>query len=297
MFPSLNILAIDGRVWLVGLVMVAGLVTTPMRAASLLLDFGPTTVSSDALTNSPGHATGAVSASETTWNKVTGADVGSGLLYGNGSGASGVSLNLGLETTIGNNILDFAAANDFKDLTGTRAAQLGLDYSNAAGTNAAAAKDGLFRNGTSNGSQSAAIGLRIDGLAVGMYTIYLVGRNTNATAAAGTVFYASVGATANTFNFSSLAGAVLSNAFTESNDAWIAGNQYNTRTVTITEAGQSMYIAVEGYSVDYRGFMNSVEIVSVPEPSVGVLLAGSAGALVIAGTRRRRNVKGPGLEW
>ncbi len=292
MFPSLNICATDVRVSLMSLVMAAGLMTTPMRAASVLLDFGPTTVSSDSLTNSPGHATGAVSSSETTWNKVTGADIGSGLFYGNGSSATGVSLNLGLETTIGNNILDFATTNDFKDLTGTRAAQLGPDYGNAAGTNAPAAKDGLFRNGTSNGSQSAAIGLRIDGLAVGSYTIYLVGRNTNATTAAGTVFYASVGATANTFSFSSLTGAVLSNAFTESNDTWIAGNQYNTRTVTITEAGQSMYIAVEGYSVDYRGFMNSVEIVPVPEPAVGMLMAGSAGALVIAGTRRRGERQG-----
>lgn len=260
----------------------------PLRAAALLLDFGPTTIATatDA-TNSPGHA--ALAVSGTTWNKVTNSNISSGLLFDNGDAAAGISISLARETATGSMILDFAnttSANiNASSLTGTSAATLGSDYRNST---APPAMDGIFIAGSST-ANDAAIGLRIDGLAAGEYVIYFVGRNTNnATEARPVDFFASASATASLFDFSSLDAVSLSNANTSANATWVEGNQYNTATITITGTGQSLYLAAVGASsADLRGFINSVEIVAVPEPAAWAMAIGGLG-LLAAGRRRGR---------
>lgn len=258
------------------------------HAESLLLDFGsnPGLVSPADALNSPGHSTGAVSSGDITWNLVTSADITSGLKFGDGSDASGISINLGQEDTIGNNILDFAAANAINatSLTGTLATSLGSDYGTA--SSSPAAKDGIFRNG-SNNTQNAAVGLRIDGLTAGTYTLYFVGRNTNAnTEARPVVFYTSTGTSANTFDFSSAASTTLSNGSLSGNNTWIAGNQYNTATVNVS-SGDSIFIAAEGTSAaELRGFINSVEV--VPEPAAAFTLMVGFGMLAVMRPKRNR---------
>ncbi|WP_131989823.1 hypothetical protein [Chthoniobacter flavus] len=262
---------------------------------SLLLDFGTTpglVAPADAL-NSPGHFTGAVPAGEITWNLVTSTDITSGLKFGDGSDATGISLNLGQEDTIGNNIVDFAAANAINStsLTGTSATTLGSDYGTA--SSSPVAKDGIFRNGT-NATQNAAIGFRIDGLTAGTYTLYFVGRNTNTSAGGFPVmFYTSTGLSADTFAFTGSASTTVGNSSTNGNTTWTAGNQYNTATVNVS-TGDSIFVAAEGTSAsELRGFINSVEI--VPEPSaVFILLAGFGVLLVLRPklNRKRLSVAG-----
>lgn len=249
-----------------------------------MLDFGanPGLVAPADALNSPGHATGAVSSGDITWNLVTSNDIASGLKFGDGSDATGISLHLAVETAIGSNILDFAALNkaasiNSGSLTGTTATSLGSDYGTA--SSAPVAKDGIFRTGSA-AAQNAAIGLRIDGLTAGTYTLYFVGRNTNTNANPfAELFYTSVGANADTFNFSSASSVTLGNSNTTGNTSWIAGNQYNSVTVTLG-AGDSLFIAAEGASTsaELRGFINSIEI--VPEPSAALSVMIGLGALV-----------------
>jgi len=259
-------------------------------AASLLLDFGPTVAPAGDTTNSPGHTSGGVLGTDTTWNTVGASDIASGLVYGDGTAATGVSLNLGRESTIGNRVLDFTIANNLATtLTGTTGPSLGTDYGTA--SNFPPARDGLFVSGT-NGTNNAALGVRVDGLSAGTYTLYFVGRNTNTNANPfPEAFYIAAGASSGTFDFSALSEIDLSNANTTGNNSFILGNQYNTATVTLT-AGQSIFLAVAGPTggTEQRGFLNSLEIVqSVPEPSVFSL---AAGGFLLALVRRRRPASG-----
>lgn len=273
---------------LLGAVTVFQGLSSTASAMSLLLDFGstPGIVADAQAANSPAHATGAVPATERTWNLVTTADISSGLLFSNNTAATGISLNIAVETAIGSNILDFNAANSVNStsLTGSFATSLGSIYGTA--TADGPAKDGIFRNNTGN-ADNAAIGFRLDGLAAGTYTIYYIGRNTNTATVRPQAFYTAVGNSSSTFNFTGLTGTTLSNSLTSGNDTFIAGDNYNSVTFTI-ETGQSFFFAAEGTTgTEGRGFLNTIEIVQVPEPSVALLGAASAGLMLV---RRKRRV-------
>ncbi|WAC19089.1 PEP-CTERM sorting domain-containing protein [Luteolibacter sp. SL250] len=261
-------------------------------AVSLLFDFGTGggALSADQRTNSPGHATGAVPSTEVSWNTVGSADIAagptSGLTYGDGTAATNIALNLAVETAIGSNILDYAATNNINSgsLTGS-AVNLGAVYGSA--TSSTPAKDGIFRGGTTSNSDNAAVGFRLDGLAAGTYTLYFTGRNTNSDSVRPVGFYTAVGASSDTFNFLDLSLTTLANSSISNNGGnptFVAGNNYNSTTFTIAE-GQSLFFAAEGTtSTERRGFINSVEIALVPEPSAIVL---SLGGVMLALRRRR----------
>ncbi len=72
---------------------------TSARATSLLLDFGPTTVTATDAVRSPGHALNVVPSGEITWNKIQ-ADTNA-LYYGDGTLATGVTLDLGRSQVAG----------------------------------------------------------------------------------------------------------------------------------------------------------------------------------------------------
>ena len=217
--------------------------------------------------------------SETTWNLVTTADLAS-VLNGDGTTATGVTLNIGTEATVGSNIIDFVGANNINStsLTGSAATSLGSIYGTA--TSNPAAKEGIFRNGATEGI-NAAIGVRIDGLDAGTYALFYVGRNTNSATVRAQTLYTAVGTSAGTLDFSTLTPLTLSNSAISGNNTFIAGTNYLTTTATLGP-GQSLYIIADGTAVtENRGFFNSLEIAAIPEPGAVVLvLSGLAGLLL-----------------
>jgi len=186
--------------------------------------------------------------------------------------ATGVSVTIGQGSgTAGTT--DFTAPSIATNLTGTSAAALGTDY------NGTAAQDGIFKSGATGGSTTSSVGVRVDGLAAGTYTVYGVLRNTNATNnTSPEALYTAAAAPATTFAFSALTPANVANSEASGNNTWIAGDQYATSTVSLT-AGQSLFVIANGAagSAETRGMLDSVQIVAVPEPGTGLLaLAGIA---------------------
>jgi hypothetical protein len=243
---------------------------------ALMFDMGPTAVASPA--NSPAHASGAVPATETTWNGVLNTNLAAGsVLNSNGTVATGVSVTIGDGSgTAG--IIDFTSPNNATTLTGSSGPTIGTDY------NGTAAQDGIFKSGAAGGSTTASVGIRIDGLPAGTYTIYGVLRNTNTSNnTSNESLYAAAAASATTFNFSALTPANVANSEATGNTTWIAGDQYATLTVPVA-AGQSLYVIGNGGvgSAETRGMMNAVQV--VPEPTSAALI----GLGLAAGMFRRR---------
>jgi hypothetical protein len=277
-----------------------GIGLAPAYSQSLLLDFGPTSVASPYLTLSPGHSTGAVSTSDTGWNKISTSAANTSLTYGDGSAATGLTLTLGQEATIGNNIINYSTAVGNLTLAGTGGAVPGQKSLLTPGSiygddtsSTAVGRDGFFGSGT--GAAGAAIGLRIDGLATGTYSIFVMARNVNSDVAASPMnIYAATAASASTFSFSSLAASPESNigyttaAYVNQYNSFVNGENYIGESFTIT-AGDSLFLAVDGGSAsETRGFLNAVEISPAPEPGTCALLA--LGFCVLGATFGKRKI-------
>lgn len=270
---------------------------TPASSANLMLDFGnPTSnsvVAAPYLTRSPGHADGLIPAAQTTWNTIITSANRSDLIYADGSAAGGITLDLGQESTGGNGIIDFATNVGNLTLAGSggnvanRQVLLGAGsiYGNDS-SSTAAGRDGFYGGGGAT-SDGTAIGLRVDGLAVGNYLAYVMARNTNSNAVSYPMnLYSSVGANSTSFNFSSLVAEAQSNpsyaslGYADQYNSFVEGVNFQLISFTIAE-GESFFLAVDGgnNAMDRRGFLNMVQIVSVPEPSVALL--GSLGLLLL----------------
>jgi len=279
--------------------LIASLALSSANAESLLLDFGPTTVATPYLTVSPGHNAGTIPGSETSWNKINSSAATSSLLWGNGSAASGLTLNLGQEATVGNNTRDFGTAISRVDLAGTGGSISGQKSLLSTGSiygddtsSTAVGRDGFFGGG--NGAAGAAIGLRLDGLAAGDYYLYVMARNVNSDGASIPMnIYASVAASTGAFDFSALTPHSQANTgfasatYNDEYNSFQNGENFVGLTVSIQE-GQSLFLAVDGGSVgETRGFLNSFEIVQAPEPSAAALFAMSFGTLAWILKKRR----------
>src|SRR5437868_6642111 len=161
-----------------GAILLALIIQNQARATALLLDFGPTvTLAADA-TRDPGHAVGAVPGTEITWNTIT-ADTNT-LYYANGTVASGVTLTLG-RSTAGSDTINFSDK-------GFTVNALGTTVNGGVYSATSPVKDGIF--GGSGGNNNLALGMRVNGLAAGTYTLYVHGRNSNTATNNSLRFYA-----------------------------------------------------------------------------------------------------------
>lgn len=258
----------------------------PAFSLSMLVDFGPVATGTEsAKLNSPGHASGDVSALETSWNQVQTADVASGLVFADGSAANGVGIDIGTETTSSSNVIGFATQPTSSLLGNNGAYSTGV-YGSAD----APARDFIFN---SFNSEPWAIGLKVTGLAAGTYKVYVTGANVNGASAGTMNFFADALAFgAASYDFSAVPGVVATNLSSES-ATWSAGVNYAVMTVSISE-GQALALAASGTGTSSggRGFLNSLEIVrvsSIPEPGAyATILGGLALAGCVAARRGGR---------
>lgn len=276
------------------------LCAAPAHGVNLMLDFGNpaanSVVASPYLTLSPGHASGDIPLAQTSWNTITTSANRTDLVYADGSAATGITLDLGQETTGGNGVIDFATNIGTLTLAGTGGGVPGqqslLGINSIYGDNSsstAAGRDGFFGSGTATGTGTA-IGLRIDGLAAGDYVAYVMARNANSNAATYPMaLYSSVGASSGTFSLSTLSATQANPGYASTGYAgqytsFVPGDNYQAISFTIT-GNQSYFLGIDGGSdsIDRRGFLNSLQIVSVPEPSSLALAA-----LGLLALRRRR---------
>ncbi len=270
-------------------------------AVSLMLDFGPTTVTGSDATLSPGHDSGVIPAGETSWNSLASSASTDSLVWSDGNAASGITLTLG-RSAAASTVIDYTTAVVNVGLAGSGGAggrQNLVSAANSIYGGTAPGRDAFFGAPTgSSGTSDSAIGLRLDGLAAGQYTIYTMARNTNTNGAdTPMTVYVSTGTLGTTFDFSTaLANATQSNiayfnpgspnppAYTDEYSRFIEGENYIALSVTIA-AGESLFLAVDGASsTETRGFLNMVQVVQVPEPSIALL--GAFGFLALF--RRRR---------
>jgi hypothetical protein len=255
---------------------VAIFATAVSQAQVLMLDFGPTLVTGADQSNSPYH-TVEPAFTGTIWNRIQTADVASGLLYANGSAATGVSLNLGATITAESTTIGLTNTPSLNSALGT-STNTGVYAGTSVGT------DGISTGGSGNVRY---VGFQLGGLAAGTYDIYLTSRNTNTGSAYQQIAY--VGTSDTVENFDALKLSLTDSlSYANAADAtssWQLGENYLKFTVTLG-AGEYLNLAVVGGATgERRGFLNSVQIVAVPEPSA-VLLVGLAGTGFLF--RRRR---------
>jgi MYXO-CTERM domain-containing protein len=248
------------------------------QGAVLMLDFGTTVVSGASQTSSPYHTVAGAGFTDPSWNQIQTADVTS-LVYSDNSAATGLALNLG-NTTGANTTLGLGN-------TPGNSAALGDSVTGGVYGGTSVGTDGIFHGSSGN---TRAVGFQLTGLAAGTYEIYVTARNTSTAAANSQTVYVAGGtalAANGTFDFSGYTSQTISyTGSTDVNANWVETDNYLKFTLTLT-AGQALNLAVIGGSGENRGFLNSVQIVAVPENSAGLLSLAAAGVLFSIRRRRR----------
>ena len=241
-------LTADGQI----LQMTGSATVSSNNVRSLLLDFGPTAVST--LTDkisSPAHAVGGLSILQTNWNTGLMADTASGLVYSDGTPATGVSLDMG-RSAAGSGVIDFNL-NDFISNNALGGAQnTGIYADNSP------VKDAFY--GGSGGGNALAAGIRVDGLPAGTYTVYVAGRNTSTSTTVPEQFFFTNSVPATTYAFNNSPSVYQQNNSPATISGFVTADNCNRMVVNLG-AGQSFYLAAAGVLAnELRGFINAVEI-------------------------------------
>ena len=269
--------------------------------ANLMLDFGNIAmpVLDPNLTRSPGHSAGVIQNTEVTWNTISSGTPGA-LTYSDGTAATGVTLTMGAEASFNSGTVNFDGTIGNTAFAGSGGGVAGyqsyLTTNSIYGTtnnaaNTAHARDGFIAGGT--GGAGFAMGLRLDGLAAGTYAVFLTARNTSANGAAGAMsIYTQTGASTDTsYAFGTTPITIQGNpvyttggsgTYTGQYTTFVEGDNYARFEVTIAE-DESLMIAIDGSGAETRGFLNSMQVVAIPEPGSALL-----GSLALLGCLRRR---------
>ena len=249
-----------------------GFCLSPLHAEflPLLLDFGPTTPTGGNLTNSPYHTVS--SKTYSTWNVLGTAD-SSSLNWGNGTAATGVAIDLGRSNN--NSLINFADQPGSSNALGVQT-NTGVFSGNSVG------KDGIFHG---SGGQNNVIGLKVTGLALGTYDVFVVGINTNIDqgSSAQTLLPMNMGALA-TGNVGTLDIAALSTVTVGNNvtASWQEDGNYGRFSVTLTADNPVLTLfTVSTNPSEGRGFLNAVQVVAIPEPGTLMLVGISLGSLLL----------------
>ncbi|WP_269542111.1 PEP-CTERM sorting domain-containing protein [Cerasicoccus fimbriatus] len=261
---------------------------TSAQAQTLMLNFrssgGPTGAN---LTNSPLH-TSEPSFTDTSWNNISNSDVGSGLLYADGTAATGVAFDLGIANLDVSTTVDLAT-------TPTSANNLGLQANTGVYEGNSVGTGGIF---SGSGPDRNQIGLQVTGLAAGTYEIYITGRNTNGQSTGELLYsyYAGTGVAGSNFDFSGYDSSSVSFMGSDQTAAWVDGGNYGKITITLA-AGEALNIVSNGdggkatgsssFGTANRGFLNSVQISMIPEPQTWALIIGLVSLGVLALRRRK----------
>ncbi len=256
----------------------SSLLAVSAQASVLMFDFGPTDVSLPS--SSPYHSVNG--AAGTTWNKVSNPgntdgsvpDITSGLSFSDGSAATGIGLNLGVAS---GTIVGLGTQPN-------KNTALGSVYNSGIYATGSVGRDGVFL------TASVAIGAQVTGLAAGTYDIYLATRNTNYNAVVYSQrSYVSAGTAGADYNYAGYNSSALTFATSPASPStWVQGESYVKLTVSLA-AGEALNIAVIGdvAGAPDRGFLNSLQIVSVPEPSYGIMACGFLMTLAFRRQARR----------
>ncbi|HEX2835688.1 MAG TPA: IPTL-CTERM sorting domain-containing protein [Thermoanaerobaculia bacterium] len=110
-------------------------------------------------TNAPAHAAGTIPLSNTSWNMVT-AETNAGLVFADGSVATGVAFDVGQSAT-------FTGDINWGDTP-----FIGTDTNTSGVFNTALARDNFYT------ASSRQLGVRVRGLTPGTYRVYSIGRGT-----------------------------------------------------------------------------------------------------------------------
>ena len=251
------------------------------------LDFGATSIGT-ATTLDPYHSvTG--DAANLSWNTLLGtSNIASGALkYGDGTTVTGVAASIGVTNTSFTTSILATHPSDSSALGG-------YFTSGIYGGSTSPARDAIFdRN---SGANNRGVSLQITGLPAGTYDIYYVARNTSDNnALAGQQYtqslYAGTSSTTGDFTFNSFANSTITyDAANTQTASWVLHGTYAKLTVNLA-SGNVLDLASVGGGSELRGFVNSLQIVSVPEPSSLALLGGGSLALLASSRRRRQPLR------
>ncbi len=220
----------------------------------------------------------------TTWNQVTTSDISSGLLFANGTPATGMGIDLGVEASGGagsttSQVIDFG----FQD---------GL-VSTSSGSPPPHLSNHLGRNYLRAGTNDQGIGAKVTGLEPGAYYVYVIADNpSSAVMIQGNVFVGVGDAAETLFDYSAIAPEYLENnpASHSGTSTWLFEDNYARFVVTVGE-GEAIYIVMDDAiradtMAAQPGRFTGIQITLVPEPGSWLLLA--VGGLAVLMVRRRR---------
>lgn len=248
-----------------GMALLLAAVADPAGASTLMVDFGTLTPSGGNLTNSPLHTASGGSITDTTWNHVEKADIASGLLYSDGTAATGVAIDLGasgVSTTVDLSLQPSSSAEN------------GNTIDSGIYSGDSVAKDQTFH--TDSGASPSHVGVQVTGLPAGNYAIYMTGRNTSTTSGNPYAFdaYAGAGVSGSNFDVSGYATTNVYFATEGAQSAWVeAGNpdeNYVKFLVSLT-AGEALNLALAGDNTqagttDGRAFLSNIQVTEIEDP-------------------------------